>query len=289
MEAIFRLIIVLGILVFVHEFGHFILAKLVGIRVERFYLGFPPRMFGKKVGETDYCVSWIPLGGYVKMSGMIDESLDVDSIKGESWEFMSKPVYQRALVILAGPVMNLILAVLLFSGITYVIGLNEPLGVVVGIMNSVKIINENGLQHGDILLSINEQPIKTWGEVQSLLLNKKDVLVEYERAGQILTTSFPSALMDSIQKTLPAIVGSLNKDFPAEKAGIQVGDRFISVNGKSIKTWDELTEIIHANPEQELNIDWERDGKIFSKLIIRKRQNIQGTEYGMIGVIYPSK
>ena len=82
LEAIFRLIISLGILVFIHEFGHFIIAKLVGIRVERFSLGFPPRMVGKKYGDTDYCISWIPLGGYVKMSGMIDESLDTDSIKG---------------------------------------------------------------------------------------------------------------------------------------------------------------------------------------------------------------
>jgi len=115
MEAILRLIIGLGILVFIHELGHFILAKLVGIRVERFSLGFPPRMFGKKIGDTDYCVSWIPLGGYVKMSGMIDESMDKDSIKGEPWEFMSKPIYQRFLVIFAGPAMNILLAVFIFG------------------------------------------------------------------------------------------------------------------------------------------------------------------------------
>jgi len=151
MEAILRLIIGLGILVFVHELGHFILAKLVGIRVDRFSLGFPPRMIGKKIGETDYCISWIPLGGYVKMAGMIDESLDKDAIKGEPWEFMSKPIYQRFLVIFAGPVMNILLAILLFGGIAYIMGLKEPLGVTVGEIKSQKIITETSLQPGDMI------------------------------------------------------------------------------------------------------------------------------------------
>ena len=107
-------IFVLGVLVFIHEFGHFIMAKIVGIRVERFSLGFPPRIIGKQVGDTDYCISWIPIGGYVKLSGMIDESFDKDSIKGEPWEFMSKPIYQRFLVIFAGPLMNIMLALFIW-------------------------------------------------------------------------------------------------------------------------------------------------------------------------------
>ena len=123
LETGIRLIILLGILIFIHELGHFIFAKLVGIRVERFSLGFPPRLFGKKIGETDYCISLIPLGGYVKMSGMIDESMDKDAIKGEPWEFMSKPIYQRFMVIFAGPAMNILLAILIFGMISYFSGL----------------------------------------------------------------------------------------------------------------------------------------------------------------------
>src|SRR3989339_2226165 len=92
-------IFVLGVLVFVHEFGHFIVAKLSGIRVERFSLGFPPRAWGFSKGETDYCISWIPLGGYCKLSGMIDESMDTSGLKGEPWEFQSKPGWIKFLTI----------------------------------------------------------------------------------------------------------------------------------------------------------------------------------------------
>ena len=91
-------IFTLGLLVLVHELGHFLLAKLVGIRVERFSIGFPPRLFGKKFGDTDYCISAVPLGGYVKLSGMIDESMEKESIKGEPWEFTSKPVDRKSVV-----------------------------------------------------------------------------------------------------------------------------------------------------------------------------------------------
>ncbi|MFQ5674935.1 MAG: site-2 protease family protein, partial [bacterium] len=94
LTTVLSTVFVLGILIFVHELGHFLTAKMVGIKVERFSLGFPPRMIGKVIGDTDYCISWLPLGGYVKMAGMIDESLD-GTIKGEPWEFASKPVWQR--------------------------------------------------------------------------------------------------------------------------------------------------------------------------------------------------
>ena len=107
MTTILSTLFVLGILVFVHELGHFLVAKKSGIRVERFSLGFPPKMFGKKIGETEYMISWIPLGGYVKLAGE-----NPDEISGQPWEFVSKPVLTRALVILAGPLMNFFLAIL---------------------------------------------------------------------------------------------------------------------------------------------------------------------------------
>src|SRR5512138_3863450 len=95
LENIFHFVVVLGVLIFVHEFGHFISAKIFGMRVDRFSIGFPPRAFGKQIGETDYCVSWIPIGGYVKIAGMIDESFDTDflSKSPEPWEFRAKPIW----------------------------------------------------------------------------------------------------------------------------------------------------------------------------------------------------
>src|SRR5512147_974371 len=107
---IFYTAVTLGVLVFVHEFGHFIAAKLTGMRVDRFSIGFPPRAFGKKIGDTDYCVSWIPIGGYVKIAGMVDESFDT-AFLGEDpkpWEFRAKPIWQRMIVICAGVAMNIL-------------------------------------------------------------------------------------------------------------------------------------------------------------------------------------
>jgi regulator of sigma E protease len=286
METLIRLIIGLGILVFVHELGHFILAKLVGIRVDRFSLGFPPRMFGKKIGETDYCVSWIPLGGYVKMAGMIDESMDKDSIKGEPWEFMSKPIYQRFLVIFAGPVMNIILAILLFGGVAYFVGLKEPLGATIGEITSQKILAETKLQPGDNIISINDKPIKTWTDVLPYTLKKQNIVIEFERDGQLLKTNFLSTDLDSIKKSLSPIVGGLQQDFPGIKAGLQVGDRIVSINDKPIRTWSELTEVIHASPEKPLSIEWQRNGKTFRAEIIPQKQTLPDRDIGLIGITY---
>jgi len=159
-------IFALGILIFVHELGHFLLAKLVGIRVERFSLGYPPRMFGKKIGDTDYCISWIPLGGYVKLSGMIDESLDANNITGAPHEFMSKPVYQRFLVIFAGPLMNVLLAVFIIAGFAYSNGLGEIQNTpVVGEVMENKPAQIAGIKPGDTILRINDKPINTWEEI----------------------------------------------------------------------------------------------------------------------------
>lgn len=159
-------IFALGILVFVHELGHFLVAKMVGIRVERFSLGYPPRMFGKKVGDTDYCVSWIPLGGYVKLAGMVDESLDETSITGAPWEFMSKPIYQRFLVIFAGPLMNVLMAVVIIAGIAYWVGIGElsdkP---VVGSVVAEKPAELAGLKEGDTIVRINDKDINSWDDI----------------------------------------------------------------------------------------------------------------------------
>jgi regulator of sigma E protease len=119
--TILAIIFVFGILVLIHELGHFLAAKWMGVRVERFSIGFPPRLFGRKIGDTDYCISAIPIGGYVKMSGMIDESMDT-KLTGADYEFNSKPVWKRMIIIVAGVVMNLLLAILVLTILNYVQG-----------------------------------------------------------------------------------------------------------------------------------------------------------------------
>jgi regulator of sigma E protease len=288
MEAIIRLIIGLGILIFIHELGHFILAKLVGIRVERFSLGFPPRIFGKKIGDTDYCISWIPLGGYVKMSGMIDESMEADSIKGEPWEFMSKPIYQRFLVIFAGPAMNILLAVFVFGAIAYFIGLKEPLGVMVGGIKSQNVLNVTKLQPGDLIVAINNQATTTLGDFEEQIkAPTKEMAFTVERDGQNITTHFPASLIDSIEISLPPVIGSFQEDLPAKESGLQIGDRIVAINGIPVKTWNELTEIIHGSPGQSLHIKWMRNGILDSTQLVAGKKDLQGKEIGLIGIGYP--
>ncbi|HLX11585.1 MAG TPA: site-2 protease family protein, partial [Bacteroidota bacterium] len=117
LTMIFYFVLTLGVLIFVHELGHFLTAKLMGMRVDRFSIGFPPRAFGKQIGETDYCISWVPIGGYVKIAGMVDESFDTEHLEHEPqpWEFRSKSLAARMLVISAGVIMNVLLAFCIFT------------------------------------------------------------------------------------------------------------------------------------------------------------------------------
>ena len=148
--------ITLGVLVFVHEFGHFIAAKLSGMRVDRFSIGFPPRAFGKKVGDTDYCISWLPLGGYVKIAGMVDESMDTDfaNTEPQPWEFRAKPMWKRMVVICAGVVMNLILAVIIFWNIHYVRGKDTMETTEIGYVADSSAAQRAGILPGDHVFSM---------------------------------------------------------------------------------------------------------------------------------------
>ncbi|HDH99588.1 MAG TPA: RIP metalloprotease RseP, partial [Firmicutes bacterium] len=140
-------VFVLGILIFVHEFGHFLAAKLSGIRVERFSLGFPPKMVGFRVGETEYCISWIPLGGYVKLAGQEEGT-------GAPWEFSSKPLKVRAGVVLAGPLMNLFLAFFIFVGRAWIQGVVQYDTTRVGWVRPGSPAEEVGIRRGDRILEV---------------------------------------------------------------------------------------------------------------------------------------
>lgn len=188
MTTLVATIFVLGILIFFHELGHFLIAKKSGIRVERFSLGFPPKMIGKKIGDTEYCLSWIPLGGYVKMAG---EDPDETKIQGKPWEFMSKPVGIRALVVAAGPVMNLILAVFIFWGIIFFKGMQEihEESTQVGLVASGKPADEAGIKPGDEIISINGVEVTSFLEMAQIIYQQveKPIEVKWTRDGKEYT------------------------------------------------------------------------------------------------------
>ncbi len=284
-------VFVLGVLVFIHEFGHFILAKIVGIRVERFSLGFPPRMIGKQIGETDYCISWVPIGGYVKMSGMIDESMDQDSIKGEPWEFMSKPYYQRFLVIFAGPLMNILLAVFIFATMTFVTGVNEPVGPTVGDLPAESYLAKHGLIKGDLLVRINEQPVTSWQDVQSIT-GKGDGQVQlfWQRSDSVMSAEIVATFMDSIPveaRTLQPVVGSVIPGFPADSIDLKPGDRIVSINDTLIATWSDITTMIFKHPGQPVRLVWQRNHEQMQAMITPIKDPTDG--YGKIGIAFQVK
>ena len=184
MTTLISTIFVLGILVFVHELGHFLVAKKSGIRVERFSLGFPPKMIGKKIGETEYMISWLPLGGYVKLAGE-----NPDEITGQPWEFMSKPVLTRALVILAGPTMNFLLAILFFWGIFFFAGQQKIQDdqTVIGVVSKGGPAEIAGIKEQDQILSINNTPVNDFKQMADLINKEveKPILVKLKRGEQV--------------------------------------------------------------------------------------------------------
>ena len=170
---------VLGILILIHELGHFLAAKISKVRVERFSLGFPPRLVGKKIGETDYCISAIPLGGYVKLTGMINESMDGDGIKGEPWEFMSKTPLQKIFIISAGVTMNVILAIVIFSILTFSSGIGEvDQSTVITSVREDYPAASAGMADGDEILSIDGNEISSWDELTEYIHTRPDVDIE---------------------------------------------------------------------------------------------------------------
>ena len=160
MITIFATIFVLGVLIFIHELGHFSAAKAMGIRVLSFSLGFPPKMIGKKVGDTEYIISWIPLGGYVKMAGANPE----EPLTGADWEYLSRPRWQRMLVIIAGPALNFLFAFLLVWGILFFGGI-ATLDAIIDQVNVGSIAEKLGLMSNDRIVSVDGTAIVTWDEI----------------------------------------------------------------------------------------------------------------------------
>ena len=198
-------VLALLILVFFHELGHFLAAKLFKMRVERFSLGFPPRIAGIKLGDTDYCISATPLGGYVKISGMIDESMDVEHLNEEPkpWEFRAKPVWQRIIVISAGVIFNLILAAIIFAGIAFTYGdqIIPPSSVKGIYVPQHSVAADAGFKTGDRIVKVNGKEFNDFSKYFSVDMIMSDSLVyTVERGGQLVNVPVNQKYLDRINK-----------------------------------------------------------------------------------------
>jgi len=273
LETVFYFVVTLGVLVFVHELGHFLAAKFCGMRVERFSIGFPPRAFGKQFGETDYCISWIPIGGYVKISGMIDESFDTEHLQHppEPWEFRAKPIWQRMVVISAGVIMNLLLAVMIFWGVNYLNGklLHETTRIGAIVQNSPA--DQMGLRAGDSVLVINGTRIKHWDELLSNIYIESmgsdlQVVVLRDNAEVILDlprTEIPEPTEVDFGILPPytvVFIQQVEPGKPAAALGMEPGDVLVALDSVPVAYGQSVIALVEAHKEKPLLIAWTRNG-----------------------------
>lgn len=273
MTTLISFLVVLGILVFIHELGHFIIAKLSGVGVLKFSLGFGPKIIGIKRGETEYLISALPLGGYVKMIG---ESPG-EEIRPEDKEksFTNKPVSKRAAIVVAGSIMNLVLAFVLLPFI-YLIGIQVPAYLekeaIVGYVVKDEAADKAGLENGDIIISIDDNQIKNWEELSNVIISNpnKSMNLKIKRDGEIKEIKFATEASlqtgGGVAGFLPPMsptVGGLNKGFPADAAGLQIGDTIISVAGNKINHWIELQQAIQGSKGEGQQIFIKRGSETF--------------------------
>jgi regulator of sigma E protease len=272
-------VIVLGVLIFVHELGHFWAAKLVGIEVQRFSIGLGPKIFGFQKGETEYVLSWIPLGGYVKMGGMDDEVME--RVEGGASEavrtpgprdFDAKPIWARTFVISAGVIMNMIFALAVFVGVNAVYGVRELDETRVGLVDASAL--PRGAESlaeipiGATIERIGDRSVAHWGDVRDGVLDASSGQLVIETSAPAGTyevelsadTEQRRQLLASFRWWVPSELGDINPGSPAADAGLQKSDRVLSVNGVGLQTWDEFVLVIRANPGEDVELVLDRDG-----------------------------
>lgn len=262
----------LFILVTIHELGHFLAAKMFKMRVDKFSIGFPPQIFGFKKGETEYVIGATPLGGYVKIAGMIDETMDTEFMDEEIKpdEFRGRPVWQRMVVITAGVIFNVLLAILIYTGIAWNYGETvTPVNAVESIyVAEGSVADRIGLQTGDQIIGINGEEVEYFEDLLNpSSITEREVSFMVRRGGEVVTVSTPGNFLDLVGKEgfidetniLPSLISDVVEDSPADLAGLSEGDKIVAVNGESIGYWIQLVEKIQE-AEGTLLLDVERNG-----------------------------
>jgi len=299
MLNIVAVIFVFSILVIIHELGHFLAAKWMGVRVEKFSIGFPPTLYRKKIGETEFNISAIPLGGFVKMSGFIDESLD-DNITGADYEFNSKPVWRRIIIIIAGVIMNLLLAVTILTILNFSEGEKIITTTQIGYVGHKGIGEKIGFKKYDRILAVNGEAVHDWNEIQSKFVDHLNHRMDFRvlRSDSTIDLIYRKAWFSQkkgeqldIGPLFSTKVGEVSFSMPAGKLGLQTGDQIVAVAGQKVNDWFEMTKVIRAHPAEEISIRWlrsgrEMQGKITPQKFEEKNEQGQTEVVGKIGIGY---
>lgn len=272
-----QLLLGLAILVTLHEFGHYISARAFNIKVDKFFIFFDiwgKKLFSFKHKETEYGLGWLPLGGYVKIAGMIDESMDMESLKNppQSWEFRSKPAWQRLIVMLGGVTVNVILGILIFSlmvfnyGESYIPNSQLKYGIV-----ALELGSEIGLKTGDKIVEINGNKIERFEEIMSAkVILGENVTFTVDRSGELVFITLPNDFAEKItdgeginfiDKRHTFFVQELVPNSNAEKAGLRPNDKILSVNGQEAIFSDQFTNLLQQNKNNDIDLTVKRNNE----------------------------
>ena len=274
----------LSLLIVLHELGHFIPAKLFKTRVEKFYLFFDIKysLFKKKIGETVYGIGWLPLGGYVKISGMIDKSMDKEQMAEEPkpWEFRSKPSWQRLIIMLGGVTVNFILAAIIYIFMTFGYGESDIAASSIkdGYMVENPLLKEFGLQTGDNILAINDNEIVNYSDLKKYFLEAQVITIE--RNGSKQKINLPEDFLGRLSSSksrgffelrTPFIISRVVDSSLNKKVDLKKGDLILSINGKELKYFDQLEESLTGLQDQRIEVELLRKGnKITRNLNVDK-------------------
>ncbi|VAW39168.1 Intramembrane protease RasP/YluC, implicated in cell division based on FtsL cleavage [hydrothermal vent metagenome] len=291
MTTIISFLLVLGILIFIHELGHFAVAKFAGVGVEKFSLGFGPRLLKYKYGETEYCLSVIPFGGFVKMVGESPDEEVSEADKKKS--FTHKPLLARVAIVSAGATMNLVLAAVLFP-VIFMIGVEVPAYMdkapEVGYVIKGEAGDRAGLEQGDIIKTIDGNVVTTWEKMyKTIALNpERPVDISLDRGGKTVSTVLTPEASEELgigvggfYPPMTARVGALSSGSPAEKAGLQVGDIISKVDGNEIEHWSKLQALVSGSDKERI-FTILRDGRAMDVAIVPEYN--KDTKTYLIGV-----
>ena len=304
-------IVVLGVLILVHELGHFLAAKSVGVEVQRFSIGLGPRVFGFRRGETEYVLSLVPLGGYVKMGGMGDEVMEkLEGGAGEGGrapsvsDFDAKPLWARAFVISAGVIMNMLFAFAVYTAVIGVWGVPEPSSTRIGLVRGVTLpAGTEALETlpiGGAVVRVGDRVVETWGDVTEALsvlpAGPTEIVTRDPDASVLVDLSADerarSALVGSLRVWLDASLGAVEPASPADRGDLRAGDRVLAVDGEPVASWDEFVELIQARPDQRVELTLQREnGRLVRAVTPEARQEtdpVTGEQrtVGRIGVYF---
>lgn len=298
---ILQVIACFSLLVLVHEFGHFLFAKLFGARVDKFYLFFNPwfSIFKFRIGETEYGMGWVPFGGYCKIAGMVDESMDTEQLKSDPqpWEYRSKPAWQRLLIIVGGVLMNIVLAIGIYIGITCAWGDSyiRTKDVEAGFMFS-PVAHEIGFRDGDKILSVGGTYVDNYSQVPAAILLDDAREAVVERNGVQTTITIDTKYIKSMLKDkefislrMPFVVGQVAPDGGAEVAGLTAGDSLTGVGGVPMRWFDEFRAAFAQHKGDTVRVDFVRNGERMTAEVPISDEGMAGAYLAAINLadIYP--